>query len=244
MSLQDSTEIEKVDVFSEHVFIPSDRGHLEGWLSYDADGCSCDGILLLSPHPSFAGTMENNVVKELAAVFSASGFAVLRFNYPGIGASSIDAPGSISPLDFWNTVEKEQRFDEALRPAMTALDFLKLSLGEFLRGVHLVGYSYGAMIALMMVLKVSGIRSVSAVSLPWISRYRYDFLSGIHCEKLFVTGREDFAFEPEVYANAWPKVAEPKVIQWLDCDHFFRKHEAELAREVCGFLLEVSDENV
>jgi hypothetical protein len=188
--------------------------------------------------------MENNVVRELATVLSASGFAVLRFNYPGIGASSIEMPEGISVLDYWNTVERDQRFDQALRPALTALDFLKQSLGEFFGRIHLVGYSYGAMIALMMAQKVSDIRSISAVSLPWVSRYHYDFLGGIHCEKLFVTGKEDFAFEPDVYANAWPHVAEPKMIKWLDCDHFFRKHENRLAREVRGFLLEVSDEDV
>jgi uncharacterized protein len=238
---QGSTEMERGAVFSESVSIPLGRGHLEGWLSYDPDGTSCDGVLLLSPHPTFAGTMENNVIRELAAVLSVSGFAVLRFNYPGIGASSIDLPQGISVLDYWNRVEREQRFEEALRPALSALDFLQEALGPFIRRIHLVGYSYGAMISLIMLQTLSGIRSVTAVSLPWVSRYRYDFLRGIHCEKFFITGTDDFAFEPGVYREAWPQVAEPKRIKWLDCDHFFRKHELQLAREVSAFLMEVSN---
>jgi len=232
------------DVFSEHVFIPFERGHLEGWLSYDAEGTSCDGILLLSPHPSFAGTMENNVVRELAATLSGAGFAVLRFNYPGIGASSLEIPEGISVLDYWNRVEREQQFDEALQPALTALDFLKQSLGGFIGHIHLVGYSYGAMIALMMAQKGCDIRSVTSVALPWVSRYHYDFLSEVHCRKLFVTGKQDFAFETSVYDNAWPQVAEPKRVKWFEGDHFFRKQERDLSLEVRHFLLEGLDEDL
>ncbi len=235
--------MEKGNIFSEHVFIPFEGGELEGWLSYDAEETSCDGILLLPPHPSFAGTMENNVVRELATALNDSGFAVLRFNYPGIGASRFNIPSGMSALDYWNAVEKEQRFDEALRPALTALHFLKQSLGEFIGRIHLVGYSYGAMIGLMMARGMSDLRSISAVSLPWVPQYQYGFLGEIRCRKLFITGKQDFAFDPSVYEKAWPHVAEPKRVKWLDCDHFFRKHEQQLAREVRAFLLEVSHED-
>jgi alpha/beta superfamily hydrolase len=193
---------------------------------------------MLSPHPNFAGTMDNNVIKELAAFLSTSGFIVLRFNYPGMGESSLVLPPGTSALDYWDQVEKEQRFDEALRPSLTVLTFLERSLGPLLGKIHLVGYSYGAMIGLMMAEQVHTISSVTAISLPWVSRYQYDFLKQVPCRKLFITGRQDFALDPAVQQRAWPHVAEPKRFTWMDCDHFFRKRERDLGKEILGFLLE------
>jgi len=41
-----------------------------------------------------------------------------------------------------------------------------------------------------------------------------------------------------VHQGAWPHVAEPKRLTWVDCDHFFRKRERELGKEIFDFLLE------
>jgi alpha/beta superfamily hydrolase len=225
-------------VFSEQVWIPYDRGPLEGVLAYEAKKSRGDGVVLLSPHPNFAGTMDNNVIRELAAFLSTAGFIVLRFNYPGIGQSRLALPQGISALDYWDQVEKEQRFDEAVRPSLAAVSFLERSLGNLLDKIHLVGYSYGAMIALMMAKEVGVFSSVTAISLPWVSQYRYDFLKAVSCRKLLITGKQDFAFNPAVYQSAWPEMAEPKMSKWIDCDHFFRKRERELAKEILDFLLD------
>jgi len=227
----------KEKVFSEHVRIPFAQRELEGVLAYDAEESKGDGVVLLSPHPNFAGTMENNVIKELASILSGSGFIVLRFNYPGIGSSGLSLPTGVTALDYWDQVEKEQRFDEAIGPSLAALTFLKRSLGQFLNKIHLVGYSYGAMVALLMAERVDSISSVAAISLPWIARYHYDFLRQVNCRKLFIAGKQDFAFEPAAYEKAWPSVAEPKTSKWLDGDHFFRKREKDLGKEILDFLL-------
>lgn len=238
MARQASTDSPGEKIFSERVSIPFGQGHLEGVLTYEAERSRADGIILLSPHPNFAGTMDNNVIKELATFLITSGFIVLRFNYPGIGESSLVLPPEMSVLDYWDHVEKEQRFDEALQPSLAALTFLKKSLGTSLNKIHLVGYSYGAMIGLIMAEQVHTISSVTAISLPWVSRYQYDFLKQVPCRKLFITGKQDFALEPAVHQRVWPHVAEPKRLTWVDCDHFFRKRERELAEEILAFLLE------
>lgn len=222
---------------SERVVIPFNRGILEGWLAYDEEWILRDAVILLSPHPHFAGSMDNNVIRSLAASLSEAGFVTLRFNYPGIGASSIELPDHISVLEYWNAVEEEQRFEEAIRPALAVLSYLHQSLGPHLRSVHLLGYSYGAMIALMVAENLPSLRSVTAISLPWVSQYRYDYLKNVSCPKLFITGKQDFAFDPAVYEQAWPLVAEPKEMKSFHCDHFFRKREKELGSEVLAFLL-------
>jgi uncharacterized protein len=235
---QASTDSPGEKTFSERVSIPFGQGHLEGVLTYEAERSRADGIILLSPHPNFAGTMGNNVIKELATFLGTSGFIVLRFNYPGIGESSLTLPPGISSLDHWDRVEKEQRFDEALRPSLAALTFLQRSLGRALGKIHLVGYSYGAMIGLMMAEQVHSISSVTAISLPWVSRYHYEFLKQVLCRKLFITGKQDFALDPAVQQRAWLYVAEPKRFTWVDCDHFFRKKEKKLGKQVLDFIIE------
>jgi len=222
---------------SERVFIPFNRGSLEGWLAYDEEWTLCDGVILLSPHPHFAGSMDNNVIRSLAVSLSEAGFVTLRFNYPGIGASSIELPDHISVLEYWNAAEEEQRFEEAIQPTLAVLNYLNQSLRLHLRSIHLLGYSYGAMIALMVAENLPSISSVTAISLPWVSQYQYGFLRNVSCPKLFIAGKQDFAFDPAVYERAWPPVAEPKEMKSFDCDHFFRKREKELGNEVLAFLL-------
>src|SRR4030042_3864707 len=94
------------------------------------------------------------------------------------------------------------------------------------------------MIALMMAEKVHFISSVAAISLPWVPQYHYDFLKHVYCRKLFITGKQDFALDPAVYQTAWSQVVEPKMSKWIDCDHFFRKREKEIGKEILDFLLE------
>ncbi len=221
----------------EQVWIPFRRGSLEGWLSYDEGWTLCDGVILLPPHPHFAGSMDNNVIKSLAIFLSEAGFLTLRFNYPGVGASSIDLPKGISSLEYWNTVEEKQLFEEAIQPTLVVLTHLNQSLESKLKSIHLLGYSFGAMVALRVAERVSSISSVTAISLPWISRYQYDFLKNVFCPKLFINGKRDFTFVPTVYNEAWQWVTEPKKMKSLDSDHFFRKQEEELGKEVLSFLL-------
>jgi alpha/beta superfamily hydrolase len=43
--------------------------------------------VIAHPHPLYGGTMDNKVITTLAKVFVEAGFATLRFNFRGVGAS-------------------------------------------------------------------------------------------------------------------------------------------------------------
>ena len=43
--------------------------------------------ILLHPHPTFGGTMNNPIVHMLYELFRSRGFSVLRFNFRGVGRS-------------------------------------------------------------------------------------------------------------------------------------------------------------
>src|SRR5690606_5215791 len=43
--------------------------------------------IVLHPHPQFGGTMNNQIAYQLFYMFARRGFAVLRFNFRGVGRS-------------------------------------------------------------------------------------------------------------------------------------------------------------
>ena len=43
--------------------------------------------IILHPHPTFGGTMNNPIVHSLYGMFQTRGFSVLRFNFRGVGRS-------------------------------------------------------------------------------------------------------------------------------------------------------------
>lgn len=220
------------ECFDEAVWIPAGDCLLEGQLIYNPWAEACDVVLLLSPHPNFAGTMDNNVIRGLCEYLPQAGYSVLRFNYPGIGESSLELAAGLSIFDYWDGVEKEQRFEAAQEPAMAALDFLLKSLGPAIKRVHLVGYSFGGIIGLLLTRHRKQIDSITAISMPWISRYNYNFLNTTRGRKFFITGDRDFAYEKNVHQQIWPTIPAPKLFQMVANDHFFRQSEKQLATQV------------
>jgi uncharacterized protein len=66
--------------------IPGTAGNLEG-IAHIPDGALYAIAVVAHPLPTMGGTMENKVVTTLAKTFAELGFAALRFNFRGVGAS-------------------------------------------------------------------------------------------------------------------------------------------------------------
>jgi uncharacterized protein len=63
-------------------------GKIEVLRDEPAAGQTLRGTAVIAhPHPLFGGTMDNKVVQTLARAFVQSGWAALRFNFRGVGAS-------------------------------------------------------------------------------------------------------------------------------------------------------------
>ncbi len=62
------------------------EGRLEGRY-HPAKEPNAPIALILHPHPQYGGTMNNKVVYNLFHAFVRRGFAVLRFNFRGVGRS-------------------------------------------------------------------------------------------------------------------------------------------------------------
>jgi len=66
--------------------IPGPAGNLEA-IAHLPDGEPQVIAVVAHPLPTMGGTMENKVVTTLAKIFTELGFAALRFNFRGVGAS-------------------------------------------------------------------------------------------------------------------------------------------------------------
>ncbi|MCC6474489.1 MAG: alpha/beta hydrolase [Burkholderiales bacterium] len=71
----------------ERVLIPGDAGDIETVL--DLPGAAARGIAVVAhPHPLYGGTLDNKVVQTLARALCELGYAALRPNFRGVGASA------------------------------------------------------------------------------------------------------------------------------------------------------------
>ena len=69
-----------------NTFFDGPAGQIEAILKEPAE--PPDSIAVVChPHPLFGGTMHNKVVYQIARAFQNKGFAVLRFNFRGVGKS-------------------------------------------------------------------------------------------------------------------------------------------------------------
>lgn len=73
---------------TERLQLAGPAGRIEVLRDAPADGVAPRGVAVIAhPHPLFGGTMDNKVVQTLARAFVQCGWAALRFNFRGVGAT-------------------------------------------------------------------------------------------------------------------------------------------------------------
>jgi alpha/beta superfamily hydrolase len=71
----------------EKITFQSDTIRIEGLLSVQGGK---RGVVITHPHPLYGGSMYNQIVEVLTAVYQEKGFSTLRFNFRGVGSSEGD----------------------------------------------------------------------------------------------------------------------------------------------------------
>ncbi|NNL67031.1 MAG: hypothetical protein HKP30_12360, partial [Myxococcales bacterium] len=84
------------EIVREKLRIPCRGDALDAELAYPAEGEPETTVLLLSPHPHLGGRMDNNLVRHLFVRAAEDGCAVLRFDYRGVGESTLRLPDGTS----------------------------------------------------------------------------------------------------------------------------------------------------
>jgi alpha/beta superfamily hydrolase len=225
-----------VEIVRERIRIPCEGERLAAELAYPAEGRPGSSILLLSPHPHLGGRMDNNVVRHLAKRAAEAGCAVLRFDYRGVGESTLSLPAGTSLYSHWETMETEQRYEQLLPDARAAWITLREAVGETPRRV-LAGYSLGAILAGLLARECDATH-VLGVSPP-VAKVSLDAFRSCTRPKLFVGGDDDFAFEEARFRAEFERLPEPRrFVALAGADHFFRQEEDRLYEAVAGFLEE------
>lgn len=179
--------------------------------------------LILHPHPQFGGTMNDKITYEMYHLFARRGFAVMRFNFRGVGKS-------------------EGEYDHGhgeLSDAATALDYLQ-SLNPAAPFAWVAGFSFGAYVGMQLLMRrpeVVGFISVSAAA----NLFDFSFLAPCPSSGIVFHGTADKICTPEQTKDVMAKTRTQKgrkiEFETIEgADHFFSEHEETLMKASATYL--------
>lgn len=222
------------EIAGETVRIPGPFGDLEGLLEYPLDRKPRGAALLLSPHPRLGGDLHNNVLNALAHCLPAAGWATLRFNYHGVGASDSPAQNSLRRLQYWLELPNDRALEVVNRDAIAAYDWLAPLASPRV----VVGYSLGALAALGLSSRDD--TAATALIAPPVGECAAMSRLGAEKPVLLIHGDSDFASSVDETAHFATRFKSGARTRCVDgADHFFRGYETRVATIVMAFLDEV-----
>ena len=222
------------EIFEERIEFASNLGRLEGILAYPADATPDACVLLLSPHPHLGGNMENNVIRHLARDCAQLGLASLRFNYHGVGGSTMHDATGVSLREYWWDIERTRDYARLLPDVEAAYNALRACLPKA-RETAVIGYSLGSVV---MGLAAHLFPEATAIAIaPPVDRVTLNGFDRFRRATIVVTGDQDFCFDETAFQRFYNALIGPKHhLRFQDSDHFYRKREAELFRALAPFL--------
>ena len=202
---------------SQSISVAGPVGRLEAIVEIPLDGAAIGAAVVCHPHPQHGGTMHNKVVHTLARTFVRMGFAALRFNFRGTGASDGEFDDGIGELD----------------DAFAAIAWMR---NEHVDGsLWLGGFSFGAGIAVRAALEspLNGLVTVA----PAVGRFANELHGQPNCPWLIVQGDQDelvdIADTIEWINSLNPG---PELLVISGAEHFFHGKLVQLREAVAGFV--------
>ena len=169
------------------------------------------------PHPQFQGTMDNKVAHTLARAALGCGAAALRFNFRGVGRSAGSYADGIGETE----------------DALAAVAWLRARHPAL--PLWLMGFSFGAMVALRAVAKAQPAKLVTVA--PAVTRFLPDHPPSPAIPWLLVQGLADELVDADaVRAWAAQRSPAPQLHEMPGVSHFFHGHLHELRAAVADFL--------
>jgi len=222
-------------IVEERITFASDLLRLTGVLAYPDSASPEHAVLVCSPHPHFAGNLDNNVVCAIARR-SAEHAVTLRFDYRGVGDSQISLPDGLSVFDYWSDIEETKNYADAVKDVSAAAGALAEAVAELDIPLSVVGYSFGSATGLLYGHTNEKVCNIVAIAPP-LGKVSFDFLS--HCSKpgLFLIGTGDFLYSREKTEQLRQTLASDATVEVMDnVDHFFRGDEDLVAQKVDQFI--------
>ncbi len=181
--------------------------------------------MILHPHPEFGGTMNNQIAYRLFYMFKERGFAVLRFNFRGVGRS-------------------QGQFDHGtgeLSDAASALDWVQ-SIHPEARFCWVAGFDFGAWIGMQLLMRRPEIEGFISIAPP-ANLNDFSFLAPCPSSGLIIHGDIDKVVPQKDVQTLVDKlksqkgiVIDQKIIE--GANHFFDQKVDELI-DNCGRYLDM-----
>ena len=193
--------------------IAGPAGRLEALLSTPEGGDPIATAILCHAHPLHGGQMRYKLLYRVSKLMRQVGFAVLRFNFRGVGLSEGVHDHGIGEQD-------------DLRAARRELD--RLFPGK---PMVLGGFSFGSVVSSRVAVDAPRVSSLLLLGYPLARVTSKSYLegeAGAGISKLFVVGERD-QYCPVAEMERWiPRVSEPRRLEIVrDADHFFTgRHDA------------------
>lgn len=159
-------------------------------------GDAAPALVVCAPHPDFGGSMDAPVVAELAWAVTRAGHATLRFNYQGVGASQ-------GTRERYTGATNGPRRLDTLGAEVADADAAARHLAECVphRRVALVGYSFGAAVALALSLKRPDVTGLALVAPP-TTLFDFSALASFDRPLFVARGERDPLVDPDALRNA------------------------------------------
>lgn len=204
------------------IILPGPAGRLEArYNPAETEGAPI--ALVLHGHPKAAGSMQDRVSLTLHKLFMERGFSVLRFNFRGVGKSQ-------------GTFDNGQG---ELSDAAAALDWLQ-GINPNAQLTWVGGYSFGAYIALQLLMRRPEIDGFIAVATP-ANHYDLSFLAPCPSSGILLYGSRDSVSPPGDLERAAAKIRTQKgeAVEWEmieGADHFYRDELDQLRDKAATYL--------
>jgi alpha/beta superfamily hydrolase len=179
--------------------------------------------LVLHAHPKGGGSMNDPVVMTMFDLFKERGFAVLRFNFRGVGRSQGVYDQGLGELS----------------DAAAALDWVQ-SFNANAPYCWVAGYSFGAWIGMQLLMRRPEVRGFLSVAPP-MNLYDFSFLAPCPASGLVLSGTADQVVPNEEIERTVSKIRTQKNIiiehqKIAGANHFFHDHIEELATRCANYL--------
>lgn len=216
-------------------FINDDGLQLIGVLAYPENVEPIHSVLLCSPHPHFAGNMDNNVICEIARKLAVHA-VTLRFDYRGVGESQIGLRDGSSVFDYWSDIEETKDYTDAVKDVSAAAQTLYSAIGELDIPFSVVGYSFGAATGFLYGHEKENVYGMVAIAPP-LGKVSFEFLTNCTKPGLFLIGTGDFLYSEEKTEKLCHILNSNITVEVLEnADHFFRGDENILAGKIDEFI--------
>ncbi|NDB82660.1 MAG: alpha/beta hydrolase [Alphaproteobacteria bacterium] len=203
------------------VFFNGPAGRIEGKYFQSSDQ-KAPVALVLHPHPLYGGSMNNKVVYAIYKALLRQNMSVLRINFRGVGKSQGEYDGGVGELT----------------DAATAMDWLQ-SKNPLADKFWISGFSFGAWIAMQLIMRRPEINHFVSVSPP-VNKFDFSFFAPCPVPGLIVQGNQDSIVTEADVMNFADKLSKQKIrveYRQIDgADHFYREKIIDLENVISEYI--------